>query len=194
MTSKKKTAANRRNARHSTGPKTAAGKAKSSMNALRHGLRARTVVILDEKREDFDEILVALQNHYQPQNPPEQHLVDQAAIAQWKLVRAAAFEAKGYDKEESPKARAAFFDRMTQVEGRLERAFFKAYKELERIKASRQKQAEASTKSDQPDKPDKPDKPVKGAVRWVNSETGESELLCKLENGKAVPHYSDESP
>jgi hypothetical protein len=44
MTTKKKIAASRRNARKSTGPKTPAGKAASSMNALRHGLRARTIV------------------------------------------------------------------------------------------------------------------------------------------------------
>lgn len=38
MASEKQIAANRANAKKSTGPKTAAGKAKSSRNALRHGL------------------------------------------------------------------------------------------------------------------------------------------------------------
>ena len=38
MASEKQIAANRRNAQRSTGPKTAAGKLKSSRNALRHGL------------------------------------------------------------------------------------------------------------------------------------------------------------
>jgi hypothetical protein len=38
MTSAKAIAANRRNARRSTGPRTAAGKRKVARNALRHGL------------------------------------------------------------------------------------------------------------------------------------------------------------
>jgi hypothetical protein len=38
MTSKAKIEANRANARRSTGPRTAAGKARASRNALRHGL------------------------------------------------------------------------------------------------------------------------------------------------------------
>ena len=38
MTTQRQLAANRRNARASTGPKTAAGKARSARNALRHGL------------------------------------------------------------------------------------------------------------------------------------------------------------
>jgi hypothetical protein len=40
MTTAKQTAANRPNAQRSTGPRTPAGKAASSRNALRHGLRA----------------------------------------------------------------------------------------------------------------------------------------------------------
>src|SRR2546429_2861300 len=38
VTSERKSAANRRNARASTGPKTAAGKARVARNARRHGL------------------------------------------------------------------------------------------------------------------------------------------------------------
>jgi hypothetical protein len=40
MTSERKIAANQRNARASTGPRTAAGRARSARNALRHGLSA----------------------------------------------------------------------------------------------------------------------------------------------------------
>jgi hypothetical protein len=67
MATKKQTAANRRNARKSTGPTTPQGKATASMNGLRHGLRARTVILPGEKQEDFDEILAGLQDEYQPQ-------------------------------------------------------------------------------------------------------------------------------
>jgi hypothetical protein len=43
MTSERKIAANRQNARKSTGPRTAAGKTRVRRNALRHGLAARIV-------------------------------------------------------------------------------------------------------------------------------------------------------
>src|ERR1022692_676586 len=115
MATKRQIAANRRNARKSSGPKTPQGKATASMNALRHGLRARKVVIPGEEQDEFDQLHAGLQNQYQPQNPAEQHLVDQAAIAQWKLVRAEVFEAKCYAKDSSIEACDATFSHMTLV-------------------------------------------------------------------------------
>src|SRR5204863_2313408 len=53
MTSTKQIEANRRNSLKSTGPKTPEGKAVASLNNLRHGLRARTVVLPGEKSEEF---------------------------------------------------------------------------------------------------------------------------------------------
>ena len=147
------------------------------MNNLRHGLRARTVILRGEKQEDFDEIHDGLQDQYQPQNPAEQHLVDQAAIAQWKLVRAEAYEARSFAEDSSIEACQAVFRQMTLVTGRLERAFFKAYKELERIKAARQKQ--------QPQPPDQSkeeresDKHPAINLYWINPETGERTLAAQ---------------
>jgi len=62
MATKKQIAANRRNAKKCTGPKSPQGKATSSMNNLRHGLRARTIILRGEKQEDFDEIHAGLQD------------------------------------------------------------------------------------------------------------------------------------
>ena len=44
MISENRIEANRRNARNSTGPKTAEGKAMSRMNGFKHGIFAREVV------------------------------------------------------------------------------------------------------------------------------------------------------
>jgi len=57
MASKKQIEANRRNAKQSTGPRTAAGKAKSKFNALKHGLHAYKAMLngngLDERSSLF---------------------------------------------------------------------------------------------------------------------------------------------
>ena len=189
MRTKKQIEASRRNARKSTGPRTAQGKAASSMNALRHGLRARTVVLPGENQEDFDQLHAALQDQYQPQTPSEQLLVDQAAIAQWKLVRAEAFEAQTFAGEPDPKARLAAFDRITQVQCRLERAFFKAYKELDRIKTAREKQSAQPAAKKADDVP-----PARYQVNWVDSSGGTSEVLYRAENGVPVKEFSEASP
>ena len=52
--SERKIASNRANASHSTGPRTPAGKAKTRMNALKHGLRAEQVVIPGEDPKAFE--------------------------------------------------------------------------------------------------------------------------------------------
>jgi hypothetical protein len=46
--------ANAANARLSTGPRTAEGKARSSQNVRTHGLTATELVIAAEDREEFD--------------------------------------------------------------------------------------------------------------------------------------------
>src|SRR4051812_39298151 len=59
MTSSAKIAANRRNARRSTGPRSAAGKARARRNALRHGLA--TPVSLDHAAMNrLKDLIVAL--------------------------------------------------------------------------------------------------------------------------------------
>src|SRR5712691_8274498 len=79
--------ANRRNAQKSTGPKTPEGKAAVSMNALRHGLRARTVVLPGENREEFNQLCDDLEVEWRPQSRTEHFYVEQMAVSQWKLTR-----------------------------------------------------------------------------------------------------------
>ena len=53
MTSLKQIEANRRNAENSTGPRSEAGKQRSSRNAVRHGLTAETVIEPLEDAKDY---------------------------------------------------------------------------------------------------------------------------------------------
>ena len=87
MTTEKQAEANRRNASKSSGPKTDEGKAASRLNALRHGLRARTVVQPGDDQSEFDQLSADLQEACDPQNRPEELLVEKMVIAEWQLAR-----------------------------------------------------------------------------------------------------------
>jgi hypothetical protein len=98
--SKRKLASNRANAQKSTGPRTPAGKAKSALNALTHGLRSRlstqTLVPQDEQ-ENFQTLSTALEQELCPETPLQQLLFDRIALLFWKLRRTAAAEANLLD-------------------------------------------------------------------------------------------------
>jgi len=87
MASDRQIKANQENARLSTGPKTPDGRARSSLNAVRHGLLARDTVLPEEDRAAYLELLAALQAEYQPVGPTQTFLVEQLASAQWRLQR-----------------------------------------------------------------------------------------------------------
>src|SRR5262249_1042673 len=93
MSSEKQIAANRANARRSTGPNTSGGKARSRMNAWKHGLRAEKVVIAGEDAEDLQAIQRALWEEHQPEPGMESLLVERLAHYAWRMRRAVVFEA-----------------------------------------------------------------------------------------------------
>jgi hypothetical protein len=86
-------AINRANSEHSTGPRTDLGKQRSSLNALRHGLTARTAVLLTEDRAAFDQHCRGFFDEYQPATPTENHLVQELADTSWRLRRVPLVEA-----------------------------------------------------------------------------------------------------
>ena len=93
MATVKQAAANRRNAANSTGPRTKPGKARSSRNALKHGLSAEQVVMFDEDPAAFEALRSDLFEHYQPTGPVAEHLVEQVALSIWRLRRVPEIEA-----------------------------------------------------------------------------------------------------
>lgn len=89
--------ANRRNGQKSTGPKTAAGKATSKWNSLKHGLLSRQVVIQQgegkENRQEFLHLQESLRQDLQPLGVLEELLVEKIAVEYWRLKRAIQCEA-----------------------------------------------------------------------------------------------------
>jgi hypothetical protein len=182
MATKRQTEANRRNAAKSTGPRTPQGKANMRLNALQHGLRAATVVLPGESQDDFNQLLAGLQEVYKPQNLPEQILVEQMAISNAKLVRTQRLETSLFEEGPPSAAQIAFFDRLIQIQARLERASFKAYQELERIKRARRRDDEETAEPASGPRPT--------TLTWVNSETGERTIVA----GPHYPEHLDPNP
>src|SRR5208283_3147364 len=88
-TSVRQIEANQRNALHSTGPTTPEGKQASRLNALKHGLRAKEVIIPgQEDPAEFDAILLELYEDWEPERHTETYLVGQIGLAEWLLRRA----------------------------------------------------------------------------------------------------------
>lgn len=76
----------------STGPRTEAGKARSSLNALKHTAYSNKALLYIEDSGEFQSILAAYTSHWQPQTQPEMDLVRDIAIARWRLDRTVAVE------------------------------------------------------------------------------------------------------
>jgi hypothetical protein len=88
MSSELKSATARINGAKSHGPKTPEGKEVSSLNALKHGFTSRKTFIL--QTESLDEYRAFLAEHlaiHQPATPPEKELIEQMAIARWRIRR-----------------------------------------------------------------------------------------------------------
>lgn len=88
----KQAEANRRNAQNSTGPRTEEGKQRSSMNALKHGLTAESVVLPGEDAAQFDALQQRFMEEYAPQTVLETELVKLIAGCVWRLKRVPVFE------------------------------------------------------------------------------------------------------
>jgi hypothetical protein len=85
-------AVNKANAQHSTGPRTEAGKQRSKLNALRHGLTGQTVVLPTEDHSAYQRHSQSFLDEYRPQGATETQLVQSLIDSAWQLNRASAVE------------------------------------------------------------------------------------------------------
>ena len=92
MTSKKQIETNRQNALQSTGPRSLSGKARSSLNAVKHGLTATQTLLPGENSEEFFGIRSAMFSSLNPQGALENQLVERAVSLTWRLRRVPIFE------------------------------------------------------------------------------------------------------
>jgi hypothetical protein len=85
-------AANRLNAEKSKGPTSPQGKARSAMNALRHGLTARVVVLPSEDMDAYKAFSKEIVDSLDPQTPVEQQFAQTVADNQWRINRIRSIE------------------------------------------------------------------------------------------------------
>ena len=167
MASPAQMAANRANAQKSTGPRTAAGKQRSSMSALKHGLAAKTLVLPHEDNTAYEEVRASLYSQYEPATPQECMLVDQLASAWWRTLRVRQIETdmldlqirtlnNQYPEKEKTKTtdRQALavrfvtesekdFVNFMRYDAQIERAFYRALNTLEKLQSERRRREAA---------------------------------------------------
>jgi hypothetical protein len=85
------------NGAKSHGPATPEGKARSSMNALKHGLTSDNMCICVENPAQFDEFQQRYFDQFQPQNQVELDLVKEMVSAKWRQERMWSLEAATID-------------------------------------------------------------------------------------------------
>ena len=85
--------ANRLNSQQSTGPNTDAGKAKSSLNAVKHGLTGATILFVNpDDAHRYANHADEYQYLYQPVGPEEKSLVQSIIDTRWRLATAPVLE------------------------------------------------------------------------------------------------------
>lgn len=157
-TSVRKQEANRRNALKSTGPKTPEGKARSSMNAVKHGLLTAEILVKGERMDEFVSFRKKLTAALRPIGELEMLLAERVVSCAWRLRRCVRVEAEIFDRKVEEiysilgtgGVGLAFirdgngsgsFATLIRYESGIERSLFKALHELQRIQAQRAGQA-----------------------------------------------------
>jgi hypothetical protein len=168
MLTEKQLAANRANAQKSTGPTSAEGKRRSSLNACRHNLTGQVSAMTPEDRAAHDKFSEGIVRSLAPEGDLELQLAQRIATDSWRLNRASAIEdnlfALGlcHHAEETgdqhPEVEAAFataktwqaesgqIERLTLYEQRLNRAIQRNLATLKALQATRKTEREAAFK------------------------------------------------
>jgi hypothetical protein len=154
MTSTRKSEANRRNALKSTGPKSPEGKAAVRLNAIKHGLLSREVLLPGEDEDALRVLAESLRAELQPVGEFEYLLVDRITSLLWRLrrlgrVEAGIFVCELYEHVRDPDTStlglafirdansANAFSKLSRYETTMERGLYKALHELQRLQAAR---------------------------------------------------------
>jgi hypothetical protein len=133
----RRAAINRANSAHSTGPRTESGKQRSSLNALSHGLTARTAVLPTEDSDTYQRHIQQFLDEYGPAT--ETQLVHEIANTAWRLNRIPFLEAELFSQDPSPQTLIPMLATLGLHGSRLSRQFQKAIEQLRNIQEDRRR-------------------------------------------------------
>jgi len=118
------------------GPMTPEGKKRCSLNALKHGLTARSPQALDQLAEQsglpFDDVLAEMTRHYAPTDPVEKQLVMRIARCIWRLSLSAAMEQRLLERRPEAIRPSSTYDRILKYERLVDIHLHRALSALER--------------------------------------------------------------
>lgn len=152
MTTRKQIAANRNNAKLSTGPVTESGKTIVAKNAVRHGILSREVILKGEDEMALTDFAERMRVELQPVGEVEALLVDRIIASAWRLRRLVKVEVGIFRREmegmfgERGDVGLAFirdgngadaFSKLSRYESAIERSMYRALHELQRLQAER---------------------------------------------------------
>src|SRR5205823_7184443 len=141
MATPEQQAANQANAKHSTGPNTEIGKARSALNARKHGLCSKDILIGPEEKEEFDRMGIGFYIELDPQGQVEQTLFDEIVAASWNMRRIRRLETEAcsghatYTEILNNDPLQKNLDRLARHRTRFERTFHRCMKELKAVQA-----------------------------------------------------------
>jgi hypothetical protein len=121
-----KLAANRANAKKSTGPRTAAGKHRCSLNAIRHGAFSQRLVLPSEDSALFHRFRASIIDDIRPRRSHERQLCEQIVDASWRLLRLQRSARTATDIDT--------LDRLSRSEQRLQRSIDRSLAEFVKLR------------------------------------------------------------
>ena len=173
MATSNQIAANKANSQKSSGPKTAEGKAASSLNRLSHGFASSTArLIPGENPEEFHSLVAGLMSEHLPATQTEQILVEKMALNQWLSLRAFRLQSNLFvgqmivnqDKFGIPLGLGLLIRYQTSAE----RAFYRAHTDLVKTQKERKKSEIGFEPQDAVAAPDPPPAQPKTEPKTVN--------------------------
>ena len=133
-------AANRENAKRSTGPRTAEGKAKSALNAISYGFASSIIFLDGEDPEEFYDLLHSLTDEHLPETSTEQILVEKMASNQWLSLRAIRLQSQILFCNPTIMTIPKDLGLLIRYQTTADRAFHKAHAELLKVQKERRNQ------------------------------------------------------
>ena len=169
--SQKQLEANRRNAQKCTGPKSTAGKKRSRLNAVKHGLTAQIPVLPGEDPTQFHTRVDGYKTDLQPRGTLENDLVEQMAQQAWQIDRALTADAARLTiKIQTAAAESAVRD-ADQAAALGQRLFFDRRGPTP-LFPSVKLQGRSSARTSRTDQPDDPDDPVRLLILLESNTAG----------------------